>query len=125
MISKRLEDFLGFLRETEEAYNMASADVQDAENATQDILHSLELGKHNYHEMAHLSKKLRGVRQKRRVAKDIILQSEPIITWLESNHPTVKGLERLLGEVRKAENRTQNRTYIPRTDVMEEAETKG
>ena len=38
----------------------------------------------------------------------------PILTWIESNRAVIRGLEKLLGEVRKAEKRTDNRIYTPR-----------
>ena len=38
----------------------------------------------------------------------------PVGSWLEQNQAVVKGLERLLGEIRKAEKSTENRVYIPR-----------
>lgn len=42
--SKGLESFLAFLRETTERHRMAEADRAEAEAATQDLLHALELG---------------------------------------------------------------------------------
>ena len=41
--SKGLESFLAFLRETTERHRMAEADRAEAEAATQDLLHALEL----------------------------------------------------------------------------------
>ena len=70
MTSQGIEAFLSYLRETEKRYHMAELDEQEANDETQDILHSLELQDHDYHDFARLSKELRGVRQKRRAAKD-------------------------------------------------------
>ena len=42
--SKGLESFLAFLRETTERHRMAEADRAEAEAASQDLLHALELG---------------------------------------------------------------------------------
>lgn len=42
--SKGIESFLAFLRETTERHRMAEADRAEAEAATQDLLHALELG---------------------------------------------------------------------------------
>lgn len=47
-------------------------------------------------------------------AKDRLTMTAPVGSWLEQNQAVVKGLERLLGEIRKAEKSTENRVYIPR-----------
>lgn len=114
MISRGMETFLSYLRETEQLYHMAELDEQEANDETQDILHSLELQDHDYHEFAKLSKELRGVRQKRRAAKDTMSETAPVLDWIDANRAVIKSLERLLGDVRKAEKNTENRIYTPR-----------
>lgn len=114
MTSENIDIFLSFLRECEQKYHIAEADEQEANNLTQDILHSLELEEHDYHEYARLSKELKEVRQKRRNAMDLQSVMTPILIWMDTNKTTVKSLEKLLGEVRKAERNTENRIYTPR-----------
>lgn len=110
-----IEDFLAFLRETETVSHIAQQEEQEANDKTQDILHSLELEQHEYRQYAALAKELRDVRQKRRNAKDLYNVTLPILEWLDQNRPVVKSIERMLGEVRKAEKKTENRIYTPRT----------
>jgi hypothetical protein len=117
--SAGLSDFLTFLRESDERYRMAQEDEQQANDETQDILHSLELDKHTYNEQAKLARKLVDVRQRRRVAKETQEATAPIVAWSEANKQVIKALERVLGEVRKAEKRQEHRMYAPRTDVLE------
>lgn len=119
MTSTDLETFLTTLRQAEQDYRMAQAEEQAQNDVTQDILHALELQKQSYHQLASLARELVQVRQKRRTAKDTVCRMGPVVAWLETNRPVVKSLERLLGELRKAENRLENRVYIPR------AKTKG
>ena len=114
MTSKSLETFLSFLREIEQRYHMAEADEQEANDETQDILHSLELQNHSYQEFAKLSKELKSIRKRRRVAKDTMFETAPVLEWVENNREVVKSLERLLGSVRKAEKCTENRIYTPK-----------
>ena len=114
MTSQGIEAFLSYLRETEKRYHMAELDEQEANDETQDILHSLELQDHDYHDFARLSKELRGVRQKRRAAKDTMSETAPVLDWIDANRSTIKSLERLLGDVRKAEKNTENRIYTPK-----------
>lgn len=114
MTSQGIENFLSYLRETEQRYHMAEADEQEANNETQNILHSLELQDHDYHGFARLSKELREVRQKRRAAKDTMSEAAPVLDWIDQNRTTIKNLERLLGDVRKTEKSTENRIYTPR-----------
>lgn len=114
MASEQIDLFLSFLRDCEQRYRMAEADEQEANSITQDILHSLELEEHDYRDFARLSKELREVRRNRRSAKDLMSTIAPILNWIDSNKPVIKSLERLLGDVRKAERSTENRIYTPR-----------
>lgn len=121
-ISENVSEFLDFLRESEQLVRISEANEQEANDATQDILHKLEIGTVTYHEAAKLAKKLAEVRQERRVAKDLYNAVSPVAQWAEENKNVIKSLERLLGDVRKAEKFLQNRTYTPKTGVLREAE---
>ena len=123
-VSRGLEDFLAYLRDAEERHRMAEASRAEADAATQDLLHALELGEHHAKERSRLALKLREVRRTRREATETAEQTGPVAAWAEQNRATVKGLERLLGELRKLERKTETRTYIPRTHVLEEAQRK-
>lgn len=116
-ISKGIENFLAYLREMEQLHNISLMNESEANDATQDILHSLELEEHDYHEIARLGKKLKEVRQSRRAAKDLIRQTYPIVEWAENNRSVIKGVEQLLGKVRKEEKNAEGRFYTPRTEV--------
>ena len=100
--SKGLESFLAFLRETTERHRMAEADRAEAEAATQDLLHALELGNDKAPGRARLGLKLREVRRQRRTAKDIAEQTRPVVDWVEQNRTVIKGLERLFGRCPQA-----------------------
>ena len=84
MISQGLEGFLNWLRETEQQLHMAEQWEQEANDATQDILHRLELGELAAEDAGRLALKLREVRQKCREAKDLLDQAGPVADWLES-----------------------------------------
>lgn len=120
MISEGLDKFLCYVRETEQYYRIAVANEQEANDATQDILHSVELEDHDYHEMAKIGKKLREVRQQRRAAKDLMDQTHPVCEWADNNRQVIKSLEQLLGAVRKAEKNATGRIYTPRTKAVQE-----
>lgn len=113
-VSKQINAFLLFLTDCSQQYHMAEAEEQEANDQTQDILHSLELQDHDYHSFARLSKELKGIRQSRRRAKDIMGTTAPVLDWMEKNRACIKSLEQLLGIVRKAEKRTENRIYTPK-----------
>ena len=120
MISQGLEDFLDYLRETEQLLHMAEQAEQEANGATQDILHRLELVDLDCNVASDLAFKLREVRQHRREAKDQTDQAAHVVAWLEDHRPVVKELERLLDEVRKQERRARDRIYTPKTNILEE-----
>ena len=119
MISQGLENFLDYLRATEQQLHIAEQSEQEANDATQDILHRLELCDLQDEEAGDLAYKLREVRRRRRAAKDQTDQAAPVVAWLEDHRPVVKELERLLGEVRKQERRAKDRIYTPKTSILE------
>ncbi len=114
MVSKGIESFLDFIREANTQLNIAVMVEQETNDQTQDILHRLELQEHTYHEYATHSKELKKIRKERREAKDTIACLTPIVTWADENKSVIKGLEQLLGVVRKAERSTEQRIYTPR-----------
>ncbi len=63
--SNGIEVFLTYLRETEQQYHMAEADEQEANDATQDLLHFIELEDHDHEEYARLSEELAQVKAER------------------------------------------------------------
>ena len=101
--SVNVADFLGFLRQAQEDYNIAKSMHSDMEKETQDILHRIELGENTYHEYAKLSRGLKEVRQKRREAKDRWTQLEPIVNWAAEHEETIKIIEKY---------------YIPKTEIV-------
>ena len=123
--SKAIDDFLKFLRDAKMDYAVSQDIETEAEKETQDILHTIELDDISYHEYARLSKALKAIRQKRRVAKDRCIRLEPVVTWCNSNEPLIKALEKLLGSVRKAEKSTENRMYIQRTKIVQDTLDRG
>lgn len=118
--SQSLSDFLEFLRKSQQDYNIAVDIELTKSKETQDILHKIELDDIKYHEYAKLAKALKSIRNERREAKNIQLQLAPLVGWIKENQNVVWGLERLLGEVRKAETNIKNTHYYPRTDVVNE-----
>lgn len=118
--SERLSEFLSFLRESEDNLRMAIEEMEQTGAETQDILHRLELYDDKHHAVAALGKKMRTVRRRRRVAKDTVELLTPLVEWAGENKDFLSGLQRVLGELRKIERRQQNRTYLPRTDILED-----
>lgn len=121
--SEYIDGFLTFLREAWSEHYMAKGTETDTDKETQDILHWLE-----FHvgpdmdicDLLNVAIELGAVRQRRRKAKDTAMVTEPVIDWISKNEPVRKNLERLLGEVRKAEKRTQNRHYMEKTNILTE-----
>ena len=116
--SEYLAAFLAWLRDVRQDYDMALAELDEAENATQDVLHRLELGEDGYHNRAKLALALRKARQRRRRGKDKLTILQPVIGWLEAEQKTIKALERLLGEMRRLEKSLTGRSYHPKTDIV-------
>lgn len=112
--SDTISEFLDFLRESADQYSAEYDNVHEKDLESQDLLHKLELQSLTYHQEAHLAADLKKVRAARRNSKDAVTVLEPIKEYCETNASTIKSLERLLGEVRKAEKSLENRFYVPR-----------
>ncbi len=117
--SEHISSFLKFLKDIQTDYNIALETEKEADRETQDILHRLELGSDSYHDMARMSKTIKSVRLKRRKAKDTKTEAEPVVQWIKENTKFTSSLERLLGEVRKAEKYNSNRHYTNKTDILD------
>lgn len=118
--SRGLESCLAYLRDMEEGFRMAQADRAEAEAASQDIFHAIELWETDAESCARLGWKLREVRRRRRIAKDTLEQAGLLVTWIQKNHAVIKELEQILGDMRKAERHAEKRVYIPRTRILED-----
>ena len=113
--SAPLEAFLACLREAEQRCHMAEADEQEESGVTQDILHNLELVEHTGEELLALGTELAESRRRRRRAKDTLQAAGPLVLYAEGHRRELKDLEKLLGEVRRAERATEGRIYTPRS----------
>ena len=120
MVSEQISGFLNFVREAGSQHSMAKQDEEQTYLETQDILHSLEIHDHQYDSLANIAEMLTDVRRRRRAAKDSLAVYEPIAAWVDENKTVLKSLERLLGDVRKAESFQKNRCYVNRTSILEE-----
>lgn len=119
MVSSGLEEFLKYIRETESMFHAKQMTEIEAGSETQDLLHYLELCDQDDETMVSVCKRLKEIRKERREAKDYILQAGYIVSWAEENRQIIKGLEQLLGQIRKEERRGENRVFSPRTNTID------
>ena len=119
LASQRLSSFLNFLTTVEEDYRINYDTVNQTDKETQDYLHQLELGTPKAR--AKTATALAHCRQRRREAKDIVGNLEPLYDFIvdPENKPFIQKLKRVLGETRKAE-KIMTRYYYPR--VVEDLE---
>ena len=101
--STGIENFLNFLRKTSQDNSVMKEDVRDCENITQDVMHTLELGKPDAPTQSRLSVLLTATRRRRRIDKNTIEITDPISLWCKQNKSAMRSLEELLGTVRKIE----------------------
>lgn len=116
--SEKLSAFLDFLRSSDEELYIVCSIQRDMDQATQDILHHIEMQENTQHEFILEGIALKDIRQKRRNAKDRERILTPVVEWYAANQRVVNDLQRLLGKVRKEEKSIENRTYTNRTEVV-------
>ena len=111
-----IDAFLTFIRESESLYRQAEMNEQDANDQSQDLLHTIELKDCDDGKLLDIAKSFRDVRRERRGAKDAMDMLTAVKEWADANRAVIKGLEQLLGKVRKAEKNTENRIYTFKSD---------
>ena len=116
---KIIADFLALLEYAQERYATAYDEERNANDETQDILHSLEFEWYDTRKAARLARKLSEIRQKRRQAKNDMEIADLIVKFQNSNAGTVKALQRLQGDVQTAQRDQATRPYYFRTEIME------
>ena len=114
--ARDLERVLRFFREAGEAEIIASDEQTILENRQQDILHEFEFVNLTHNERGHLGKELTEVRRRRRAAKNTCELLKPLCDWIANNGNAIKALQKVLGEMRHAEERQKNRLYRKKAD---------
>ena len=119
-VSEQISAFLDMLRETPSMCRAAQEDETRSDRESQDILHWFE--NCGYYasdaEIVRVGRALSLVRRRRRRAKDARNVLHPVAEWVAKSENVQKSMERLLGDVRKAEKATENKHYMDRTDIM-------
>lgn len=108
---------LARLRELNELYGMGVAEQEETERVICDVEHELELRPHAYHERAKLANLLADTLKRRRIAKDTQKALKPVRDLFDFGVDCIRTLERMLGEMRTADEKLQNRIYMPRSDI--------
>lgn len=115
-LTKWVEDVLAGLKRAEEAHKEAMAAEKWCDDKTQDLLHELELVPHTYHERSGIAKELASVRRQRRKAKDAHELLGPLVKWIGAQKSAIDAMTRVLGEMRKIDEKRDNRLYYRRAD---------
>ena len=114
--TKDIENVLELFRRAKIELNRANDELKYCDDKTQDYLHELELVDHTYHERGRIAKELAELRQKRRAAKDRIELVTPVVNWSLQYKSSIDALRRVLGDVRKIDEKQTNRMYFYRAD---------
>ncbi len=114
--AKDVENVLHFIREAEDAVVLAEDERKICEDRQQDILHDLELVDHTHNERGRMGKELTEIRRQRRTAKNACELLYPLCEWIANNGNAIKALQRVLGEMRKIEDKQKNRQYYRKAD---------
>ncbi len=116
--SKQLEEFIGFVKECQETYQIAYSCVGDEDKRGQDLLHAIEFEANKY-DLHREALRLQESRRERRRNKDLVQMYEPIVQYFQgaSGKKLLEELRQLLGRQRKAEQYvTGHREYRKRID---------
>ena len=117
-MSKRLKseiisDFLNLMKDCDREYTAATSLLKDSDDASQDLLHQIEL-KDTYTERCKTATKLATVRRDRRYYKDMKQEAELLYDYKHEYSKAINELQQVLGRMRKVEEYHAERNYIPR-----------
>ena len=116
--AESLEDFLKFVDQCYQEYQMAQEAVSREDKRLQDLLHELEFAKEKG-ERNRVATKFQRSRRERRKYKDIIKRNELVGKFFEEkpHRDTLNKLRQLLGRQRKEEEYlSSERIYKPRAN---------
>ena len=118
--SEIISDFFNLLETSTAKYEFNYEEVHHMELLATDLDHKLELQELSYHEFARVAKQLKSCQQERRVYKDEAEELEPLKNWVQNNQSAFNSIKKLLGEVRKVEEKHAERGYMPRVMAYDE-----
>ena len=116
--AESLEDFLKFVDQCYQEYQIAQEAVSREDKRLQDLLHELEFAKEKG-ERNRVATKFQSSRRERRKHKDIIKRNELVVKFFEEkpHRDTLNKLRQLLGRQRKEEEYlSSERIYKPRAN---------
>lgn len=113
MYSIEIENFMKAIRQCQMDYEYYYENVGKKDREKGDLEHEILHAKY-YKDRIKATPKLRKVLEERRISKDIVENTEPIVNFIKENHKVFKQMEQLLGQVRKVEKSHRGRTYRAR-----------
>ena len=111
--SEALSAILNFFDDEQVVYHANNEEASRQDLLSTDRTHQLELNDMSDEELLEWSKTYRNELRERRTIKDDIIAKEPLILFLESDQwqGMRNGFRRVLGDLRRAEQRMQTRVY--------------
>lgn len=113
MYSIEIENFMKAVRQCQMDYEYYFENVGKKDKEKCDLEHEIELA-NKYKDRVKVVPKLHKILKERRISKDIVENTEPIVNFIKENHKVFKQMEQLLGQVRKVEKSHRGRTYRAR-----------
>lgn len=118
--STEIENLIKFINYVKKRYQECGDYMKYAGDATQDLLHTMELCVATAPERNMVYSQMSEIRKLRRAAKNEEAILTPLIIWINDHEKELKSLEMLLGQMRKIENNLNGeRYYRSRTDIVE------
>lgn len=117
--SSEIENMLVFFSQCKDKFKECKSYMDEANNETQDILHTIELCNCTVQERNKLFKALSEIRRKRRLCKNEESVLAPIMEWMRNHEKEIQTLQQLLGTLRGVESSVNGeKFYRSRSDVF-------
>lgn len=120
--SEMLSNILKYFREIQTTYNIAVQGADDKQLLQEDLVHKIEFIDKTAQERNKTTTALKKCRDERRKNKDKVEVLRELNEFIINNQPTIKKLEKILGDMRRIEENQSKRVYRPRIMTQEEWE---
>lgn len=119
--STTIQDFLDWMVRLKRRYQDCEEYLKYSNEATQDLLHTIELCVTTVQERHKILNETIKIRRQRRAAKNEEAILTPLIIWMRDHPKEIESLESLVETMKKIEENTNgNKFYRSRTSVIED-----
>lgn len=120
--SEKLSNILADVRSIKSQYEFSCSKINEMDLLQNDLVHKIEFKDKTARERSKTTTRMKKCRDERRENKEYVELMEELVSFIDTNQPLIKRLEKILGNMRRIEENQGKRSYKPRVMTVEEWE---